>query len=110
MDKNPFGNGFGPVQGAPPGLNSMAAQFMALNHPAAAQAAFLSAQVNAAGLPHFAGLPSPVVTSSPNIPGRPEPQQFMKGPNAASMASLEALQRYIFDIEVTVSANVKDAY
>lgn len=66
----------------------MAAQFMALQHPA-----FLSAaQVSAAGIPPF-GLPNPsVVTSSPSIPGRPEPQ-FMKGPNAASLASLEALQR-----------------
>ena len=65
----------------------MAAQFMALQHPA-----FLG-QVSAAGLPAPFGLPNPsVVTSSPNIPGRPEPQ-FMKGPNAASLASLEALQR-----------------
>merc|ERR1719510_620528 len=87
LDKNPFGNGFGPP-GGPPGLNPMAAQFMALQHPA-----FLSAaQVTAAGIPPF-GLPNPsVVTSSPSIPGRPEPQ-FMKGPNAASLASLEALQR-----------------
>ncbi len=66
----------------------MAAQFMALQHPA-----FLSAaQVSAAGIPPF-GLHNPsIVTSSPSIPGRPEPQ-FMKGPNAASLASLEALQR-----------------
>ena len=87
LDKNPFGNGFGPP-GGPPGLNPMAAQFMALQHPA-----FLG-QVSAAGLPAPFGLPSPasVVTSSPSIPGRPEPQ-FMKGPNAASLASLEALQR-----------------
>ena len=88
LDKNPFGNGFGPPAG-PPGLNPMAAQFMALQHPA-----FLSAaQVTAAGIPPAFGLPNPsVVTSSPSIPGRPEPQ-FMKGPNAASLASLEALQR-----------------
>jgi len=89
LDKNPFGNGFGPP-GGPAGLNPMAAQFMALQHPA-----FLSAaQVNAAGgMPAPFGLPNPsVVTSSPSIPGRPEPQ-FMKGPNAASLASLEALQR-----------------
>ena len=91
LDKNPFGNGFGPP-GGPGGLNPMAAQFMALQHPA-----FLSAaQVNAAGgMPAPFGLPNPsVVTSSPSIPGRPEPQ-FMKGPNAASLASLEALQRYV---------------
>ena len=71
----------------------MAAQFMALQHPA-----FLSAaQVNAAGgMPAPFGLPNPsVVTSSPSIPGRPEPQ-FMKGPNAASLASLEALQRFVY--------------
>jgi len=89
LDKNPFGNGFGPP-GGPGGINPMAAQFMALQHPA-----FLSAaQVNAAGgMPAPFGLPNPsVVTSSPSIPGRPEPQ-FMKGPNAASLASLEALQR-----------------
>ena len=69
----------------------MAAQFMALQHPA------LLGQVSAAGLPAQFGFPSPasVVTSSPSIPsipGRPEPQ-FMKGPSAASLASLEALQR-----------------
>lgn len=84
MDKNPFG-----PPGGPPGFGAAGmAQFMALQHPA-----FLSAaQVSAAGIPPF-GLPNPsVVTSSPNIPGRPEPQ-FMKGPNAASLASLEALQR-----------------
>ena len=88
LDKNPFGNGFGPP-GGPPGLNPMAAQFMALQHPA-----FLSAaQVSAAGLPPF-GLPSPsIATSSPSIPGRPEPQFVPKGPNAAGLASLEALQR-----------------
>ena len=85
LDKNPFGNGFGPP-GGPPGLNPMAAQFMALQHPA-----FLG-QVSAAGLPAPFGIPPSVVTSSPSIPGRPEPQ-FMKGPNAASLASLEALQR-----------------
>ena len=92
LDKNPFGNGFGPP-GGPAGLNPMAAQFMALQHPA-----FLSAaQVNAAGgMPAPFGLPNPsVVTSSPSIPGRPEPQ-FMKGPNAASLASLEALQRFVY--------------
>lgn len=92
LDKNPFGNGFGPP-GGPAGLNPMAAQFMALQHPA-----FLSAaQVNAAGgMPAPFGLPNPsVVTSSPSIPGRPEPQ-FMKGPNAASLASLEALQRFAY--------------
>ena len=67
----------------------MAAQFMALQHPA------LLGQVSAAGLPAQFGFPSPasVVTSSPTIPGRPEPQLFHKGPNAASLASLEALQR-----------------
>ena len=96
LDKNPFGNGFGPP-GGPGGLNPMAAglqaQFMALQPPA-----FLSAaQVNAAGgMPAPFGLPNPsVVTSSPSIPGRPEPQ-FMKGPNAASLASLEALQRFVY--------------
>ena len=57
MDKSPFGNGFGPH---PPGLSPMAAQFMALNNPAAAaQAAFFS---QAGALPPFHGLP---VTSSP---------------------------------------------
>ena len=88
LDKNPFGNGFGPH--GPPGLNPMAAQFMALNHPAAAQAAFLSqtaGAAGAAGLGPFAGLPS---ASSPGIPGRPEPQNFMKNPG---LTSLEALQR-----------------
>ena len=90
LDKNPFGNGFGPP-GGPPGLNPMAAQFMALQHPAFLSAAQVSAA--SAGIPPF-GLPNPAVvtSSSPNIPGRPEPQ-FMKGPNAASLASLEALQR-----------------
>merc|ERR1711953_1228517 len=73
------------------GLNPMAAQFMALQHPAFLSAAQVSAA--SAGIPPF-GLPNPAVvtSSSPNIPGRPEPQ-FMKGPNAASLASLEALQR-----------------
>ena len=91
LDKNPFaGNGFGPP-GGPPGLNPMAAQFMALQHPAFLSAAQVSAA--SAGIPPF-GLPNPsvVTSSSPNIPGRPE-TQFMKGPNAASLASLEALQR-----------------
>ncbi|TRY73892.1 hypothetical protein TCAL_07775 [Tigriopus californicus] len=94
LDKNPFGNGFGPH--GHPGLNPMAAQFMALNHPAAAQAAqaaFLSHSAaggggGGPGLPPFGGLP--VVTSSPSIPGRPEPQNFMKNPG---FSSLEALQR-----------------
>eukprot|EP00095_Tigriopus_kingsejongensis_P011496 maker-scaffold56_size446035-snap-gene-2.12 protein:Tk11496 transcript:maker-scaffold56_size446035-snap-gene-2.12-mRNA-1 annotation:"dachshund " len=91
LDKNPFGNGFGPH--GHHGLNPMAAQFMALNHPAAAQAAqaaFLShsGAGGAPGLPPFGGLPA--VTSSPTIPGRPEPQNFMKSPG---FSSLEALQR-----------------
>ncbi len=124
LEKSPFGNGFGPPgapgAGAPPGLNPMAAQFMALNHPAAAaqaaQAAFLQqsglpahfAAAAAAGLPGAAAaaaaaaavsasnLPSPGVTSSPTMSGggpfgaRPDPAQLMKGPG---IASLEALQR-----------------
>ena len=102
MEKSPFGNGFGPP---PPGLNPMAAQFMALNHSAAAQAAQAAHAAQAAflsqtgAIPNFPGLPS--VTSSPNsISGRPDASaaaaaaaQLMKGPG---LTSLEALQRYVF--------------
>ena len=85
LDKSPFGNGFGPH---PPGLSPMAAQFMALNNPAAAaQAAFFS---QAGGLPPFHGLP---VSSSPGLGGRPDPHHLLKGP--AGLASLEALHRYL---------------
>ena len=83
LDKSPFGNGFGPH---PPGLSPMAAQFMALNNPAAAaQAAFFS---QAGALPPFHGLP---VTSSPGLGGRHDPHHLLKGP--AGLASLEALHR-----------------
>jgi len=97
LDKSPFGNGFGPVPtpgSVPPGLNPMAAQFMALNHPA--HAAFLS-QTGAMSA-HFPGLP----TSSPSSQQQQQQQQqaaaaaaaaaaqFMKGPG---LTSLEALQR-----------------
>ena len=103
LDKSPFGNGFGPP---PPGLNPMAAQFMALNHPAAlnAQAAQQAAQAAHAAflsqtgaIPHFPGLPS--ASSSPSmLPGggrNPSVEaaaaaQFMKNPG---LTSLEALQR-----------------
>lgn len=116
LDKNPFGNGFGPPggpgAGGPPGLNPMAAQFMALNHPAAAaQAAFLQqsglpahfAAAAAAGIPGAAAAAAAAaaasvgvtgVTSSPTMsggspfPGRQDP--LLKGPG---IASLEALQR-----------------
>ncbi len=83
LDKSPFGNGFGPH---PPGLSPMAAQFMALNNPAAAaQAAFFS---QAGGLPPFHALP---VNSTPGLGGRPDPHHLLKGP--AGLASLEALHR-----------------
>ena len=83
LDKSPFGNGFGPH---PPGLSPMAAQFMALNNPAAAaQAAFFS---QAGALPPFHGLP---VNSSPGLGGRHDPHHLLKGP--AGLASLEALHR-----------------
>ena len=99
LDKSPFGNSFGPGPGgAPAGLNPMAAQFMALNHPA--HAAFLSqtgamgAAGAAAGL--IPGLPGANTTAA----GSQQQQaaaaaaaaaaQFMKGPG---LTSLEALQR-----------------
>ena len=103
LDKSPFGNGFAPP---PPGLNPMAAQFMALNHPAAlnAQAAQQAAQAAHAAflsqtgaIPHFPGLPS--ASSSPSLlPGGGRSSsaeaaaaaQFMKTPG---LTSLEALQR-----------------
>ena len=102
LDKSPFGNGFGPP---PPGLSPMAAQFMALNHPAAlnAQAAQQAAQAAHAAflsqtgaIPHFPGLPA--ASSSPSLlqGGRnasveaAAAAQFMKTPG---LTSLEALQR-----------------
>uniref|UniRef100_A0A0K2TES2 SKI/SNO/DAC domain-containing protein n=1 Tax=Lepeophtheirus salmonis TaxID=72036 RepID=A0A0K2TES2_LEPSM len=99
LDKTGFGAGGGgggngfPPHGAPPGLNpAMAAQFMALNHPAA----FLSQ-----GLPPFPGLPasssSPNLSSSSspgivnsNLRGAGDPNSLLKSPG---MSSLEALQR-----------------
>lgn len=69
----------------------MAAQFMALNHPAAAaQAALFSQGLGPAHFAAAAALTNPAVTSSPtSMLPRPD-QQFMKGPG---LTSLEALQR-----------------
>ena len=97
LDKSPFGNGFGPGPGGAPGLNPMAAQFMALNHPA--HAAFLS-QTGAMGAAGAAAGLIPGLPGANSSPGSQQQQaaaaaaaaaaQFMKGPG---LTSLEALQR-----------------
>ena len=91
----------------------MAAQFMALNHPAAlnAQAAQQAAQAAHAAflsqtgaIPHFPGLPA--ASSSPSLlPGGGRSSsaeaaaaaQFMKTPG---LTSLEALQRYVINSNI----------
>ena len=95
----------------------MAAQFMALNHPAAlnAQAAQQAAQAAHAAflsqtgaIPHFPGLPA--ASSSPSLlPGGGRSSsaeaaaaaQFMKTPG---LTSLEALQRY------AINSNINSFY
>eukprot|EP00096_Caligus_rogercresseyi_P015210 TRINITY_DN765_c0_g1_i1.p1 TRINITY_DN765_c0_g1~~TRINITY_DN765_c0_g1_i1.p1 ORF type:complete len:739 (+),score=283.40 TRINITY_DN765_c0_g1_i1:176-2392(+) len=105
LDKSGFGgggNGFPGSQCTPPGINpAMAAQFMALNHPAA----FLSA----GGLPPFPGLPasssspnpasSPVSNNNHNNNSSNSSQHHLRGGEhqnllkSSGLSSLEALQR-----------------
>ena len=97
LDKSPFGNGFGgpsgPAGGGP--LNPMAAQFMALNHPGAAHAAFLSQTAAMSAGAAAAGFPGGLPNSSPSsqqaaAAAAAAAAQLMKGPG---LTSLEALQR-----------------
>ena len=116
LEKNPFGNGFG-SPAAPHSHHPMAAQFMALNNPAAAHAAFLSSQAAAAaaGLPPHLAAAAAAAASQLPVSGAPgsglsnsspsgltgargpagaaaaaDPQQFIK---STGLTSLEALQR-----------------